>query len=314
MLLTALLCGLAGTSVSRVAHADVVERVVAVINDEAIFLSQLRRRSAPFLGQVMQQSDKQKRLNKLGKIYERVLDKLIEEELIEQAAKRMQVRVNQQDIKRAIKRVKKRSGLTGDRFWKAVRKQGMTEAQYRRNLHHQLLRLKVLNKRVRGRVNITEADVRQRYEQRLREANRKLRFHASHCFFAIPQGASATKVAQIREKAQKARQGLKESNFGQCIDQHGGGDLGWLSQGDMPGPLEKALLALRGGEVSQPVRGSSGYHVFLLHERERGSTNVPSFEKVRRKLFRKMLDEAMAKQEKQFLKELRSKAMIDRRL
>lgn len=299
---------------ARPARADVVDRIVAVVNQDIILLSDLRERATPFLSQVFNASTKNQQRQRFKQLYERLLKKLIDEELIRQKARGMGVRVSQQDIDRAIGRVQKRSGLEGQQFWSAVRREGLTKAQYRRDLRKQLLRLKVLNRRVRGRVNITEEDVRRRYEQRLRKANRKLRFHASHCFLSFPEGGSATEVVKVRKRARKTRKGLTPDGFTQCVSAHGGGDLGWLSQGDLPKPLEEALLTLRPGEISKPVRGSSGYHIFLLHDRERGGSNLPPYEKMRQKLFRKMLDKAMARQEKQFLQELRRKALVERRL
>lgn len=299
---------------ARPVRADVIERVVAVINDDAVFLSDLRRRAVPFLPQVASASSETERLARMEQLYGELLDHLIEEKLFEFAARKMRVRVMDADVNRAIKNVQRQVGLEGDAFWEAVREQGLTEAQYRHDLKRQLLRLKVLNERVRSRVNITEEDVRRKYDERLRRAMQKMRFRASHCFLPVSEGASATDVKAVRQQAEEARQGLSASTFSQCVDAHGGGDLGWLSQGDLPADLEKELHALQPGEVSSPVRGSSGYHIFLVHERERGDADIPPFEQVKEKLFRQMLDKAMSRQEKAFLDELRREAVISKKL
>lgn len=296
------------------ARADVIERVVAVVNDDAIFLSDLRRRAVPFLPQVLQAQSETQRLTRLEELYKQLLDKLVDEELVQQAAQRMQVRVTRDDVDRAIRNVQRQSGMAEDQFWDAVRQQGLTEAQYRQDVERQLLRLKVLNKRVRGRVNITESDVRERYEQKLRQANRELRFRASHCFFEIPPDATATRVAAIRDAASDARPGLTQQTLDRCVEQHSGGSLGWLSRDDLPEPLAEALLTMEPGDVSEPVRTESGYHLVLLHERERGGANLAPFDQVKEEMFRQMIDEAMAKQEKLFLDELRREAVIDKRL
>lgn len=313
LLATALSIG-AVVAAPRPAEAEVIERIVAIVNEQAIFLSELRRRASPFLPQVMTAGSEAERIARLDQLYSELLGRLVEEELFRQAASRMGVRVTQDDIDRAIKNMQAQSGLADDQFWEAVRGQGFTEAQYRQDLRAQLLRLKVLNQRVRGRVNITEDEVRRRYDQLLRDANRKLRFRASHCFFAVEPSAGATEVAQVRARAEKARAGLTQDAFEGCIGTHGGGDLGWLSQGDLPEELEQTLLTLGPGEIGQPVRGPAGYHVFLVHERERGDANLPTFERAKEELFRQMLDRAMARQEQLFLDELRRDASIKTRL
>lgn len=296
------------------ARAEVIERVVATVNEEAIFLSDLRRRATPFLEQVMSQPTPEARMAALRQLYSELLDRLIDEELFQQAARRMQVRVTTSDVQRAVENVMRQNGLTEQEFWEAVEAQGYTEAQYRSDLRRQLLRLKVLNQRVRGRVNITEADVRRVYDQRVRQANRRLRFRTSQVFFPVPEGASATEVARIRDAAAAVASELTADNFAQAMETYGGGELGWLRQGDLAPEMEEVLMTLEPGQVSPPVRSSNGFHIFLLHERERGGANIPPFDDIKEQLYQDMLGRAMERQEAAFLEELRRDAIVSRRL
>lgn len=297
------------------ARAEIVERVVAVVNDEPILLSDLRRRAVPLLPQVMTQaSNEMERVARLEQLYKELLDHLIEEQLYRQAAKKRGVRVTDADVQRAIGNVQRQTGLQGDAFWQAVQEQGLSEAQYRKDLRRQLLRMKVLNERARGRVNISEQDVREKYEERLRKANRELRFRASHCLFAIDDDMGATEMAEVRQRVSEVHGTLSPKEFAACVDANGGGDLGWLSQGDLPEQLESVLLAMQPGEVSAPTRGPAGYHIFLLHERELGGSDLPPFEQAREAIFREMMDRAMAQQEELLVEELRREAVIQRRL
>ena len=313
-LLVASATGVVAASRATPARADVVERVIAVVNDEAIWLSELRRRAAPFIAQIMQAPSQAQRVELRDRLYGEVLDHLIDEKLIQQAAARMRVRVTNDDVERAIANVRRQNNLSEEEFWEAVRQQGFAESAYRDDLRRQLLRLKVLNQRARGRVNITEAEVRARYDEEIRRANRTLRFRASHVFVQIAPTGTATDVAAARAQAESIRSGLDADTFQAAVTEHGGGDLGWLRQGDLPGPLEDELITLSTGEVSDIVQGPSGFHIFLLHERERGEANIPPYDEVREMIFRQMLDVAMSRQEEIFLSELRRGALIDRRL
>ncbi len=62
------------------------------------------------------------------------------------------------------------------------------------------------------------------------------------------------------------------------------------------------------------MRGQTGFHIFLLHERERGGANLPEYAEVRETLYRQMLGVAMERQEASFLEELRREAIIRRML
>lgn len=303
-----------GGSFATQSKAEVIERVVATVNDEAIFLSDIRRRALPFLDRVMSAPTEEERVTGLGMLYQEITERAIDEELIEQAASRMQVRVTTTDVERAVDNVIRENGLTSEQFWQAVQGQGFTEAQYRSDVRRQLLRLKVINQRVRGRVNITESDVRERYDQRVRQANRQLRFRTSHVFLSLPASPSAADVASARAEAADVHSRLTLANFAQGIEEYGGGELGWLSQGDLPETLENALTELSDGEISEPVLGESGFHIFLLHERERGGSDLPEYSDVREQLYRQMMGAAMERQETSFLSELRREAIIHRML
>lgn len=297
------------------AEADVVERVVSVVNDEAIFLSQLRLRSIPFLEAIRSARTQEERIQRRDELYRRLLDDLIDEELIRQAAIDLEIRVQQSEVDRAIENVMRQNNLSPEQFWQAVQAQGYTETQYRADVSRQLLRLKVLNQRVRERVNITEQDVRREYDQRTRQLTRQLRFRASHVFFALPADASAPEVARVRQQAETVRGSISdEATFEAAVTANTGGELGWLREGDLPGELEATLQTMEPGTVSAPIRGEAGYHIFFLHERDTGDSQVPSYEEQRDTIYGELLDDAMGRQEAIYLEELRRNATIVRRL
>jgi peptidyl-prolyl cis-trans isomerase SurA len=296
-----------------IARADVIERVVAVVNEDAIFLSELRRRAAPFLEQVAQVGDEATRKERIKRLYQQFLDQLVDEELIEQTSRKMSVTVSSLEVDQAIENVRTQNSLSLEQFWEAVKTQGFTEKQYREDVRKQLLRLKVTNQRVRSRVDINEDTVREEYDERVRSARRRQRFHAAHVFLPVDAAASATDAAETLKRAQKLREGLSAATFDETMNRTGGGDLGWLDQGDLPEDLELALLAMEPGEISEPVRGPSGVHVFLLRERQAGSTQVPSFAEAKDAIYRELLDKAMLRQQEIFLAELRRSAVIELR-
>ncbi len=291
---------------------EVVERVVALVDDDPIFLSELRRRAIPFYPRLLSAPMGQREAL-LEQLYRQLLERMIDEKLIEREARRLKLRVSNQEILDAIERVQRQSGLSEDAFWATLRDSGMREQDYRAEIRRQILRLKVIGHLLRGRVDISERDIRKLYEERIRDARGSLRFHASHCLFRIPADAPPAEAADLRRQAEEAARTLTPDTFAGCIERHGGGDLGWLQQGELPDQLESVLLTMEPGTIAGPVRGPAGYHVFLLHEREEGE-EPPSFEQMKGQLYRELLDRRMAEQERRFQKELRARAHIERRL
>ena len=294
-------------------RADVVERVVGTVNNDAIFLSDLRTRAVPFLPQVADASTEAERKERLKTLYEELLTLLIDEKLIRQIASQSGIRVTDADVDMAVENLRMQNNLTEDQFKEALAAQGMSEAQYRRDLKKQLVRLKVMNERVRSRVNITEEEVRAQYEERARESGGDVQYEVSHVMIPVAKTASATEVAATRQKAVEIRASLTPENFMARAEELGGGALGWISPEDLPPELEKSLAGLGAGEISEPIRGNTGFHIFFVQDLQVGS-DFPTYDEMKQELFREMLDAAMTRQEKIFLDEIRRKAVINRML
>lgn len=309
----ALLLAVASMLVPLGAGADVVERVVATVNNDAIFLSDLRTRAVPFLPQVAEARTETERMARLKELYNELLNFLIDEKLIRQIARESGIRVTDADVDNAIENLRLQNNLTEEQFREALDQQGFTEAQYRTDLKRQLLRLKVMNQRVRARVNITEEEVRARYEEKARETGNEIRFDLSHIVIPVEDGSTATEVASVREQADQIRGELTPDNFQAKAAELGGGELGWIAPEDLPQELGQSIGRLQAGEISSPIRGNTGFHIFYVRDRQVGN-DFPSFDEMKQELYREMLDSAMLRQEKVFLQEVRRKATINRML
>ena len=155
--------------------------------------------------------------------------------------------------------------------------------------------------------------MRRRYEKRTRGENQKLRFKVSHMVVPLDPEASATETAAVRKQADVVRAALTPDNFEERAEELGGGELGWIAEGDLPENLGRVLLPLGSGDISKPVRGSGGFHIFYVQERQVGS-DFPSYDEMKEELFREMLDAAMRRQERIFIEELRQNAVVNRML
>lgn len=294
------------------AQAEVIERVVAVVNERPVFLSEVRVRALPFMKQAFAAPTDDQRRELMTRIYSQVLDHMISEMLIEQLADELQVQISDEDVDRAIDNVRQQSNLSEDDFWRAVDDQGMKRSQYRSDVRRQLLRLKVINQRLRGRVRISEEDLRRRYEVESQEQGQRFRFRLAHLFFPVPEGAKETEVAAVQQRASDVREQLTPENFEQNMPKFQGQELGWIEQGDMSEEVNEVLGTMEPDEISRPVQGRGGVHIFLLREKARSA--AVSYTAVREQLYRSMLEETMAKQERLLLEQLRREAFIVKRL
>jgi peptidyl-prolyl cis-trans isomerase SurA len=149
---------LAASIPAQSTRADVIERVIAVVNDDAIFLSELRQEAAPLTSRAHRAS--------IEETYAIVLERLIDHTLILQAARADDIVVTDADVDRAVESVRAQTGLPVAGFWNAVAQQGFgTPTDYRADVRAQLLELRVLDARRGAWTNVTEADVRRRYDE-----------------------------------------------------------------------------------------------------------------------------------------------------
>ena len=160
-------------------------------------------------------------------------------------------------------------------------------------------------------MNITETQVRERYDMMLARARRQSQFTAGMILVEVAETASATEVAEARRRAARVRADIRDPDD---FWAQGGMRLGTLNQGDLPPALEDALMNLEVGEISDPVRGPAGFYIFYLMDRQQAAAGVPDYDDVRMQIYQQMMEEAMTQQEETFLGELRRQAVVDIRL
>ncbi len=289
---------------------QIIERVIATVNDEALFLSDLRRKAVPFLSQVMNASTTTERQARMEQLYEQLLERLIDEEILLQTAADMRLRASREEVDRAIENLRAQSGLDEDAFWELVKSQGMTRAQYREDMRRQVLQYKVINQRVRAKVQVSEADIRQKYEEEQARNQRVVEYELAHIFLPLA-GASSESPQQALSKL---RAKLTPENFLSEAETVGGGDLGWIKKGDLPESLDDALGAMSVNEISQPVISPSGVHLLWLKDKREGGASSESYEEARARIQAKLTETVMVEQQQVVLSQLRNRAVVKKKL
>src|SRR5215468_6204042 len=137
-------------------NATIIERIVAVVGEQAILLSELRERARPFLLRMDQQpSDEAQRAAATSELYRRLVQRLVEEQLEQKAANRSNITVTPREIDDALTRIAQQNGVTVQRIMDEALSSGLSEQSYRQELRRQLLETKMLNLRIQGRLRVT---------------------------------------------------------------------------------------------------------------------------------------------------------------
>jgi parvulin-like peptidyl-prolyl isomerase len=299
----------------------VFEKVVAVINDAIILRSELEARMVPVIGEAQQITDPKERERRIEKLRGQILDEMVNEELIVQAAENAKIEVESSEVQAALDEIKSSNNLDDAGLQQVLTAQGYTMSNYKQDLRRQLLRLRAVNQLVAPKVQITDEDVRARYDQMQRRSDSVSSVRLSHILIKLPQGATEQQVSEGKERAAKAIERVKAGeDFAKVAkdvsDDTGtkdsGGELGWFQRGSVNPDWEQIVFAMDKGDVRGPVTGPQGLHVFFVSEVKKGE--LKSYAEMKETLTRELRRREMDKQTQTWLEELRKKAYIDIKL
>jgi len=284
----------------------VVDRVVAVVNDDIITMSDLQREAA------LRKSD--------ARPDERVvLEDMIDRRLQMAAAKRAGMDVSDKELADALADIMKRNHLDAKQFEAALAKEGLTLEQYRTELREQITLSRTFNKFVRTGLAIDEAEARSFYQNNQKAYSLPEEFRVRQIYLPLPDKATPAKAAAVKEKArivlERAKKGedfiklVREVSEGVTAKQDG--DLGFMQRGQALAEIEEAVATLKPGEIAGPVKFADGYNVLRLEEVR---TPVMPFEKVRDEITKTLYEQKMENTYRSWLQTLRSDSHIENRL
>ena len=299
----------------------IFERVVAVINDSIILRSELDARMIPVIGEAQQIADPKERERRIDKLRGQVLDEMVNEELIVQAAHDAKIEVESSEVQAALDEIKSTNNLDDAALAQVLAAQGYTLANYKQDLRRQLLRLRAVNQLVAPKVNVTDEDIRARYDQMQRRSDSVSAVKLSHMLFKLPAQATDQEVNEAKERAAKAMERVSGGEeFAKVAEELSddvgtkatGGELGYFQRGSINPEWEPIVFAMEKGDVRGPVIGPQGLHVF--HVTEVQKTNLQPLAEMKEQISRELRRREMDKATQTWLQELRKKAYIDIKL
>ncbi|MEW6375485.1 MAG: peptidylprolyl isomerase [Thermodesulfobacteriota bacterium] len=297
----------------------VIDRVVAIVNQEAITLSEVEKRLGP-LKEEIQTEDRLERRERVHEISRKVLEQLIEERLIDQEVKKLGIKVPAKDVETTLEEIKRRNAVTQEDLEKALAKDGMTLEAFKKQIEKKLQRMKLINWVVKVESKAGEKELREFYQKSIDRYRTSESYRPSHILFVIPKEATQEEIREIRKKCQKVLEKVKEGeDFGEMAllysedaSAKDRGDLGFFKRGELLPAFEKEALRLKVGEVSGIVRTDYGFHIIKLLDRKGGEP--PPFEEIKEKVQADYYEKEMEKAFQQFLSKLKEKSVIEIKL
>ncbi len=261
-------------SIYATADVDEVDAVAAVVNDGVVTISQIEARYHSFLLQVARSNSNQ--IPPKSAVVSQILERLILESIQFQEAGLRGIVVNEEEITAAVRLYAQQNNMELEAFREMIESQGITYAEFREDVHRQLLLERVQQAVINRRIFISEQDIKELRENPWFQELLEDRYRVGHILIdeqsipsdnrvTDPEVFAADLVNQLTEGADFATMAVNYSSATTALD---GGDLGWRSAGELPSLFIEVVLAMEEGEVAEPIRNARGIHIIKLIEKQ----------------------------------------------
>ncbi|OOZ37827.1 peptidylprolyl isomerase [Solemya velesiana gill symbiont] len=278
----AMLLGLALFSVFQTpfaAQVEAVDRIVAVVDDDVVVKSELEREFATIVSQLRQQTTKLPPRNVLER---QVLERLILKKLQLAAAERAGITIGEDLLAQTVGNIARNNDLTLREFRQVLEQGGISFASYREGVRNEMIIRRLREQEIRRRIRITDQEVAAFIARLGSTLSERSAYRLFHILISTPEGASAEQLGSARNKAaglvQQLRSGndfrtlaLTESDGRQALE---GGDLGWRPANQLPTLFVDRVQTMEKGEISDPIRTPSGYHIIKLEDYKGGDRHI----------------------------------------
>jgi peptidyl-prolyl cis-trans isomerase SurA len=299
-----------------VADDDVLERVVAVVNNDAITLGELEEAMI-----ASRQTGQPRPTGSDEQVRRDFLNRFIEGRLQLQEADREKIVVDESEVdEELLERVKKSNVKDLEEFKGILKQQGISYDAVRRRLRENIKMAKVVRRKVTIRVSVTDAEIDRYLAENREKLETGLAYHARHILIVPERDGGDSSWEAARIKAELIRSQLRDGgDFAELAKQHSadatakdGGDLGVLKRGELAQEIEARILALGPGAVSEPYRSELGYHIFRLETKDGldGEGLSRAKNQIREILFRQKYEARFDA----WLREIRERAVIEIRM
>ena len=302
-----------------VAAADnaVVDRIVAVVNEDLITLYDLNQAFQPYEANIRALGySPEKEREALFKLRADLLNQIVDRKLTDQAIKRNKIEVSEKEIDAALERVKEARSLTDEALRAGLAQQGLTMEEYRTNLKQQLLRNILVNREVKSKIVITEDEIKRYYEAHSEKYAGETKYHIWNIFIRIPEVENESAKQRALEKMESVATKLKQGQAFESLAAQKpdspmapeGADLGLYQLEELSPQLQKAIKDMKAGEFSPILETDMGYQIIYVPKIIK--TDPKSLEDVKSEIQQTLYNEAVDNRFQTWLQNLHKKSHI----
>lgn len=259
----------AQTDENQASGRQVLNQIVAVVNDDVILRSELNSAVKEVSAQL---KAKDTPLPSKSVLEKQVLEKLILERLQLQLAESNGIKIDDITLNKKMQEIAKENGVSLTDFRAVLEREGFNYADFRENIRHQLAIAQLRQQMVGNRISISDQEVDNLLASLKASQLGNIQYHLAHILIATPEAASEEQIQKAQQRADKivaklragadfTQTAIAESDAPTALE---GGDLGWRSAGQLPSLFVDPVKEMHPGDIHDPIRSPSGFHIIKL--------------------------------------------------
>lgn len=299
------------------ARADMVDRIVAVVNEDIITLSEFDEFFAPHAQKIKAygyMSEEERQM--LFKLRETIINQMIDKKLTDQEIRRLSLTVSDAELNNAIEKIKEKNLMTDEDLRARLNAEGLTMEGYRTEMREQIQRAKLVEREVKAKIIITDEDLREYYEKNMEEFSEDTRYHLRNIIMKTSSYAGERDKQAVMDKMTMVMERLNKGEsfeslaliYSESTFAADGGDLGLINKKDLTPQIQKALDKITPGRYTEILNTEQGLQIFYLEEAL--SSQSKSLEEVRSRIEEKLYSQMLDKRFKEWVTDLRKEAYI----
>ena len=256
-------------------RVQLVDRVVAVVNDEVITRYELNEQKRAVVAQLKRQGVATPPEAELDA---QVLERFINEKVQLQYAKEYGIRADDEVVNASLQRIAAENKMSMQQFAAALRNDGVTIEKFRDELKNEIIINRVRDREIESRVVVTDSEIDNYLALAKAQGANQAEYQLAHILVLVPEQATPDQVETRRKRAEEALRQLKTGTpFGQIAavfsdstDAAQGGSLGWRQADRLPALYSDAASKLQAGQISDVLRSANGFHIVRLIDKRQG--------------------------------------------
>lgn len=277
--LGASLLGLSIVSPAIAAPVEDLDRIIAIVDEDVVVASELQLEMENIVAQLRQKGT---RLPSKQVLERQLLERLILKKLQLAAAARAGINIGEDILAQAVNNIARKNGMRISEFRQALADSGISFRQFREGIREQITIQRFHDQLIKQRIRISEQEIDAFLSRKSTNVGNRSAYHLLHILVSTPEAASPEQLSAARAKAERIvtqlREGgdfrstaLTDSDGRQALE---GGDLGWRQANQLPTIFIDTVKEMQRGEISNPIRTPSGYHIVMLEDYKGGERHI----------------------------------------